>query len=103
MRSVSPPVSDGARRYPNPLSLEQAINKRCQRRTLGKYQQRSEDQQENNDRRKPPFLARAQEIPKLFDNRQLVHGNATGFTVSNKRRAMISFPRELRCTGSASK
>jgi hypothetical protein len=49
---------------PIPIS-EQRVYERCNRRTLGRYQQRAEQCHRDHYRREPKLLANAQEGPKL--------------------------------------
>src|SRR6185436_15364842 len=58
----------------SPLASEKAVDERSERRTLCCDKNRPQREQEDHDGEEPPFLAKSQKIPKLFENRQLVHG-----------------------------
>jgi hypothetical protein len=61
---------------PASAKLEQAIDERRHCRTFGQYQQPAKNQQKDNDRKQPPFLAHAQKLAKFFDNSELTHSNS---------------------------
>ena len=72
-RTSPPPEQFQSAKWLATAVLEQAVDEWRQRGTFGKDEQTAEYQQEDNNRRQPPLLIEAQEVPKLFDNRELVH------------------------------
>jgi len=83
--------------------LEKTVNKRSQRGSLRQNNERTQNEQEQDNRTDPPFLPNLQEFPELFDDRKLVHGCNWLLMASNNLRAMIWLPSALRWTGSPSK
>ena len=64
---------------------EQAVDERSERGTLGRHQDPTQEEQEEDDGNQPPFLAKFQKAPKLFDDGQFVHGETGILNVSNSR------------------
>ena len=75
-----------------PKPSEQAVDEGCEGRTLGCHEDCAQREQEEDDGNEPPFLANLQEIPELFEDGQLVHGNDRCLSVSKRRWAMILLP-----------
>ena len=65
--------------------LEQAVDKRGERRTFRGHEDRPQHEQKKDDGNQPPFLPDFQKVPKFFDDGQLVHGETGFLTVSNSR------------------
>ncbi len=70
--------------------LKKRVNKRRDRRALGKNDQKGEETQNNKDRRQPIAFADFQKIPKFLEDRHLRHLSA--FLLIKVKTAGYSFP-----------
>src|SRR6185295_5103914 len=58
-----------------PKASEQTVDEWGERRALGCHEDYAQCEQKEDDGNEPPFLANSQEIPELFEDGELVHGD----------------------------
>jgi hypothetical protein len=68
-REMSKTLARGRRRSPE--VLEQAVNERSERRTLGKDQDEPDDEEDDDDRDQPPAFILPEELEQFSDDPQL--------------------------------